>query len=547
MPVSRNHKIPFLLLLILASLLLLPAVATADTVYSLDPVSDSDYNFIVGDTGSINMRIVDDDGEPFSGNIIRVTLTDPDGNETSYSPAGSSNLTISGVLFDIPGTYYLRVKIRYEFEYETDTDPVTIVTDTAAETLKQAIYVEDMDISPSGTMVVNDSSPTHFITAAVTDSEGNVLPRKEITVDGTEVGVMNTLKLTTNTDGEIKFSMAQLTPLLTGTIYYLHGGCVIGSQSVQAAYTAGERLGGSVSGNTDLSVKVSRQGWENADNVILTRNDVLADALTAVPLSKKLDAPILMTAPAGLDNAVLQEIVRLGAHNIYLTGGTAAISAELEQSLQDKGYVVSRLAGKDRYETAAAIAVFVGSKGTVYLAAGYGEPDALAAAAFAAEEGNPILLTERTDLPAAALASLQTLAPDNIIILGGTGVIAPEIESLLKTQYAVERWGGGDRYGTEKVIFQNLFKGQAPLYFASALVKPEDLSSGIPFGDALVSAALAAKTGGFVIIVPPDNLPASISTFLLFNKGYISTAIVIGNKTAISANLEKDLQDLLAH
>jgi len=547
MPMSRNQKIPVLLLIILASLLLIPAVATANTVYSLEPVSDSDYHFIVGDTGTINMRILDDNGQPFSGTIVWVTLTDPDGNETSYSPTGQSNLTISNILFDIPGTYYLRVKIKYELEYETDTDPVTTVTETAAEKLKHAIYVEDVDISPSGTMVVNDSSPTHIITATVTNSDGDVLPRKEITVDGTEVGVMNNLKLTTNTDGEIKFSMAQLTPLLTGNIYYLHGGCVIGSQPVQAAYTAGERLGGSVAGNTDLSVKVSLQGWETADNVILTRNDILADALTAVPLSKKLDAPILMTAPAGLDDSVLQEIVRLGAHNIYLTGGTAAISAELEQSLRDKGYVVSRLSGNDRYETAARIADFVGSNGTVYLAAGYGEPDALAAAAFAAEEGNPILLTERTGLPATTLAALQTLAPDNVNILGGTGVIAPEIESLLKTQYAVERWGGGDRYGTERVIFQNLFKGQAPLYFASALVKPEDLSNGIPYGDALVSAALAAKTGGFVVIVPPDNLPASISTFLLFNKGYISTAMVIGNKTAISANLEKDLQVLLAH
>lgn len=538
MLVSSKQKMPVLMLVILALQLLIPGIASAYT-YDLDPVSDSDYNFIVGDTGTVNMRIIDDDEHPFSGTIIWVTLTDPDGNETSYSPSGKSSLTISNILFDIPGTYILRVKI----EYETSTDPVTTVT----ETLKQSIYVENVRISTEGTMIVNDSNPTHFITATVTDTDGNVLPRKEITVDGTEVGVMNTLKLTTDSNGKIKFSMAQMTPLITGNIHYLHGGHVIGSQSVEAAYTAGGRLNGSVSGNASLSVKISQYGWENTSDVILTRDDVLVDALTAVPLSKRLDAPILMTSPAVLDETVLQEIKRLGAENIYLAGGTGALSSELEQSLRDQGYTVIRLSGSDRYETAAKIANVIGCKGTVYLASGYGEPDALAAAAFAAEQGNPILLTERSGLPAVTLAALQTIAPENVNLLGGTGVVSTEIEDLLKAQYAVERWGGGDRYGTEQVIFQHLFTGQSPLYFASALVKSEDLNNRPPYGDALLTAALAAKKGGFMVTVPPDNLPSAINTFLLFNKGYISTATVVGDKTAITANLEKDLQTLLKH
>ncbi len=111
----------------------------------------------------------------------------------------------------------------------------------------------------------------------------------------------------------------------------------------------------------------------------------------------------------------------------------------------------------------------------------------------------------------------------------------------------MERWGGADRYGTEQIIFQHLFTGQSPLYFASALVKSEDLNNGTPYGDALLTAALAAKKGGFMVTVPPNNLPSAINTFLLYNKGYISTATVVGNKTAISANLEKELQALLEH
>lgn len=538
MRVSKKQKIPVLLLVILVFLMLIPGVASANT-YDLEPVSGSDNNFIVGDTGTIHMRIVDDDGKSFSGTVISATLTDPEGDKESYSLSSQSNLTISDVLFDIPGTCYLRVKI----EYDTDTEPVTTVT----ETLTESIYVEDIELTTKGTMIVNDSSPTHFITATVTDSDGDVLSGKEITVDGTEVGVMNKLKLTTDSDGQIKFSMAQMTPLLTGKICYLHGNNIVGSQSVQAAYTAGERLGGSGSGNAALSVKLSQYGWKKTSDVILTRDDVLVDALTAVPLSKKLDAPILMTSPAELDDTVLQEIKRLGAENIYLAGGTRALSSELEQSLRDQGYTVIRLSGRDRYETAAKIANLTGCNGTVYLASGYGEPDALAAAAFAAEQGNPILLTERSGLPAVTLKALETLSPENVNILGGTGVVNTDIENFLKAQYAVERWGGIDRYGTEQTIFQHLFDGQSPLYFASALVKSEDLNGGTPNGDALLTAALAAKKGGFMVTVPPDNLPSAINTFLLFNKGYIPTATVVGNNNAISANLEKNLQALLEH
>ncbi|HWQ73192.1 MAG TPA: cell wall-binding repeat-containing protein [Desulfitobacteriaceae bacterium] len=544
MRVSKKQKISILLLVILAFQLLVPGIASADTDYYMEPVSDSDYNFIVGDTGTIHMRIYgdtddDDDEQPFDGTISSVSIYDPNGDKISCSFSGGSNLTVSNVLFDTTGTYELYVKIMYK----AHTNSATYTTDT----LGYEINVLDAEVTTSGTLIINDSNPTHMITATLKDSTGKILSYKELTVDGSEVGVTNSLKLTTDSDGQIKYSMAQMTPIALGNIKYLNGDSIVGLQAVQAAYTAGSRLGESVSGNTSLSVKVSQEGWKTAANVILTRDDVLVDALTAVPLSKKLDAPILMTSPTTLDNTVLQEIKRLGTVNIYLAGGPSALSTELEQSLRNEYYTVIRLSGSDRYETAAKIANIVGCKGTAYLASGYGEPDALAVAAFAAEQGNPILLTERSVLPAVTLTELQTLTPENVNILGGIGVVSTEIENLLQTQYAVERWGGADRYGTEQIIFQHLFTGQSPLYFASALVKSEDLNNGTPYGDALLTAALAAKKGGFMVTVPPDNLPSAINTFLLFNKGYISSATIVGNKNAISANLEKELQALLEH
>ncbi|MHB8126930.1 MAG: cell wall-binding repeat-containing protein [Desulfitobacteriaceae bacterium] len=526
---GNKKKITFLILFLLVFFTVLPGIAMGETeLYKIEFMSDSDSNLILGVTNQINMRLIGDNYDPFSGSVT-ATITDSSGVETNYAPsAGVGGIyTIKDVILDTPGKYTLTVTEDTYYSYITET-----------------IYVLDAKVITSGSLVLNDSNPSHQVTVTLTDSDGKVLPRKAFTVDGTLVGVSNLLNLTTDYNGQVKFSM---TPTMLGNVNFVLGDHIIGTRAVQPAYKAGNRIGGTTSGNAALSVEVAKQGWATATNVILTRDDILIDAMTAVPLSKKLDAPILMTSSDRLDEAVLQVIQQLHSNNVYIAGGTVAVTPAVEKSLTDNGLNVIRLAGYDRYETAVKIAQLVGSNGTVYLANGFGEPDALAVSAFAAEQGNPILLTERGRMPDVTLTELQTLAPGIVNIIGGTAVVSSDIENQLKAQYVVQRWGGWDRYGTEQIIFQNLFTNQSPLYFASALVEPNDVRSGKPNGDALVTAALAAKTNGFVVTVPPDVLPSTLDTFLLYNKGYIPVSTVVGNRTSITTNLEQYLQVLLNH
>jgi putative cell wall-binding protein len=178
------------------------------------------------------------------------------------------------------------------------------------------------------------------------------------------------------------------------------------------------------------------------------RDDNLADALTSVPLSKKYNAPILMTSSDQLDEEVWTEIRNLQASNVMIIGGDGAISPNIESELKNYGYSVERIAGADRYETAAQIASKFNSSDTVYLAYGHGEPDALAASSFAAINSIPILLTDKTGIPEATQKQLDRLNPSEVILLGGDGVIDSEVETGLKKKYMVERWGGADRYET---------------------------------------------------------------------------------------------------
>ncbi len=92
-----------------------------------------------------------------------------------------------------------------------------------------------------------------------------------------------------------------------------------------------------------------------------------------------------------------------------------------------------RLAGRNRYETAALVARdgFGSGVRRVYVATGLDFPDALAGAAVAGALGAPLLLTDRGTLPGATRDALAALDPSEIVVLGGTAAISPGVEGAI--------------------------------------------------------------------------------------------------------------------
>ncbi len=484
-------------------------------------VNYTDESFLIGETRNLSVKVFDQKDKSFSKSVFAYII-DSNGNRINYSVSGTGIVTISNLAFD---------ELR---EYELYLEDASGYYDSIT------IKVIKPNLSISGKLATNSKSE---VTVQLTGIYGNAIPKKQVTVDGTGVGA-NSSSYTTNFDGSFTFTM---TPSSLGTVKFLIGGHEIGQMEVSKAYTQDLRIGRYASDSASLSTELSVQGWNNSKFAILTRDDVVADAMVAVPLSKKFDAPILMTPPDSLDGKVLGEMKRLTVQTALIMGGTGAISQAVEDSLKANGMTTVRFAGTDRYDTAAQIAAWIGISDTVYLAYGYGEPDALAASSFAASKGIPILLTDTNELPEATQARLEVMKPSEIVILGGTGIISPYLENSLRGGYSVKRWGGQDRYATQQIIFQNLFNKQSPLYFVSSLVAPTDVPSGKPYGDALLAAALAAKKNGFIVCLPQQNLPTAINYFLLYNKGYITNGTVVGNYMSISKNLEQQLQVLLDH
>jgi alpha-tubulin suppressor-like RCC1 family protein len=117
-----------------------------------------------------------------------------------------------------------------------------------------------------------------------------------------------------------------------------------------------------------------------ADLVLVATGANFPDALAASAAAAKADAPLLLVNPTAIPAATRAQLTRLKPKRIVIVGGTAAVSAAVEQELSRFG-TVERVAGTNRFETAARLAIrfFDSSTTDAYLVNGDNFPDALAA------------------------------------------------------------------------------------------------------------------------------------------------------------------------
>lgn len=166
-----------------------------------------------------------------------------------------------------------------------------------------------------------------------------------------------------------------------------------------------------------------------------------ADALAGAALAGHEEAPVLLTRGGSLPATVTTELERLQPERIVVLGGAGvvddAVLAELgAYATADTADEVTRLAGSDRYDTAARIAERYPSGGSVYVVSGTDFPDALAAAAIAGRDDAPVLLSRPGALPQAAVTQLDRIGPTEAFLLGGRASlstdVAIEVSGLLR-------------------------------------------------------------------------------------------------------------------
>ncbi|CAN5357771.1 hypothetical protein BH23ACT9_BH23ACT9_37840 [soil metagenome] len=227
--------------------------------------------------------------------------------------------------------------------------------------------------------------------------------------------------------------------------------------------TENVRLPGGSNLPAQIALRFSRATFgegEQVDEVLLATEGAFADALASGTLQGD-DTPLLLTGTTALRADVASEIDRLGARRVTILGGTAAIAQSVEDRLTDIGLDVTRLAGTNRFETAVAIADEVPDATTAIVARGFAAggddtqafADALAAGAWAAENGWPIYLTNSEELTPSTRDALANSDIEQVMLLGGEAAITPQVQTDLEALgLDVERVAGANRFDTATAI-----------------------------------------------------------------------------------------------
>lgn len=283
----------------------------------------------------------------------------------------------------------------------------------------------------------------------------------------------------------------------------------------------------------------SRTFTSPVPTVYIATGATYPDALTGGAAAASDGGPVLLVTHSSIPLATRTEIQRLAPQRIVVLGGTSAISPTVFDQLDRLAPGgAGRLAGADRYATAAAVsrASFPRNVPVAYVATGTDYPDALGGVPAAGVEGGPILLVRSGAVPAPTRAELDRLRPQRIVVLGGTAAISALVASQLQayTPAPIQRRGGVDRYETAVKVSQASFpKGAARVFIATGANFPDGLSGG----------PAAARERGPLLLVRPDSLPASVRAEL--RRLGPSRVTILGGMVAISDRVRAQISAAL--
>ncbi|MBI6873669.1 cell wall-binding repeat-containing protein [Clostridium aciditolerans] len=291
-----------------------------------------------------------------------------------------------------------------------------------------------------------------------------------------------------------------------------------------------ERIGGA--NRYDTSIAVSKNGWNaTSDYVVIASGEDFGDALSAAPLAKKYNAPILLVSKDNLDNQsdsasnLTNELSRLKAKKAFIIGGTGSVSSKVEDAIKNKGIEIERISGNDRYDTSVEIAKKVGANNGVIIAKGDDFIDALSAAPIAASKEMPIILVPKDKVNDTLQNYLKNNNISKTYVIGDKDIINDDV---VKQFPNTERITGNNEYERNINTINKFSKDLKydTVYFASRK----------GFADSLSGSALAALTASPIILVD-ENSEAKVKEYIDSKIKDIGQVNVLGGEGVVNTSL----------
>ena len=291
------------------------------------------------------------------------------------------------------------------------------------------------------------------------------------------------------------------------------------------------RLSGPDRFATAAAVSAERFG-SGAPQVWLATGASFADALASGAAAGRSSGPLLLVAGCAMPDATAAELSRLKPSSITVVGGPAAVcDGVLEHARALTGVQPTRVAGADRFDTAAALsrAFWAGGAPTVALTSAAGFADSLGGGALGARQGAPLLLAAPCTLPSSTANELARLRPSTVLVMGGQGAVCEAVLDQVRalTGAAITRLAGSDRFDTAaQAASLGWGSGSDIVYIAS----------GAGFADGLAAGAAAAFDSAPLLLVPAcGTLPVSVRDRLSELKA--KQVYAVGGQSAICSDM----------
>ncbi len=277
-----------------------------------------------------------------------------------------------------------------------------------------------------------------FSQATYDASDTALLARDDLFADalttGALQGIFDAPLLLTGSDDLDRRTAGELVRLGVQRIVVVGGERAINPLVLQKLGIAGidvTRVGGAT--RIETAADAAAQTAADATTAVLTRaysagdddSQAYADLLAVSPWAAQNGWPVLLTQTEVLTSTVRDRIAASDLQEIIIIGGEGAVSQAVQQELESMGLTVRRVSGDTRYGTAVAIAnergfADSGDTDRLILAEGTSSRDdvwapGFSAAAHAARNDAPILLTNEATLPDETLTFITDGMADNLL------------------------------------------------------------------------------------------------------------------------------------
>ena len=319
---------------------------------------------------------------------------------------------------------------------------------------------------------------------------------------------------------------------------------VVAGSPAQAANTSGEYLtpdderefAGSDRYQTALKLATrfadDRGGIGSVSTAFIASGESLVDAVSVSGLAGFMDAPVLLTRSDSLHGGVADFLEDYGIGNLYVLGGTAAVSGGVFDALEALAHSpdVDRISGATRYDTSAAIASnlsgesWCGTNENSAIVVNGSDDDLFNAVAIGPVANRlelPVLLTAGDELVDTVISYIDSEDIEYVKVVGGESSVSADVMTALGDAGVdtVERIDG-DSAGEVSVAIAEVIGDEcaddlSPVSGNTvALINSDSVIDGIPAAPVLADDLDQLGGGLIPILAVGSTLPASVRDFL---------------------------------